>query len=75
LPTHCSAVPLIGAAFQKAEREDLFFTYVTVAIALSLLVYIFALKNKKATHLDQEQGHAWVRAHKDGDKEKDSVGA
>jgi MHS family alpha-ketoglutarate permease-like MFS transporter len=68
-------VPLIGSAFQKAERVDLFFTYVTVAIAISLLVYIFALKNKKATHLDQEQGHAWVQAHKDGDKEKDSVGA
>ena len=26
-------VPLMGAAFQKAERVDLFFTYVTVAIA------------------------------------------
>jgi MFS transporter, MHS family, alpha-ketoglutarate permease len=55
-------VPLIGAAFQKAEREDLFFTYVTVAIAISLLVYIFALKNKKATALDEEQGHAWEPA-------------
>lgn len=52
-------VPLIGAALQKAGQVDLFFTYVTIAIALSLLVYIFALKNKKATHLDQEQGHAW----------------
>jgi MHS family alpha-ketoglutarate permease-like MFS transporter len=55
-------VPLLGAAFQKAERVDLFFTYVTVSIAISLLVYIFALKNKKATHLDQEQGHAWELA-------------
>ena len=55
-------VPLLGAAFQKAERVDLFFTYVTVAIAISLLVYIFALKNKKATHLDHEQGHAWSAA-------------
>lgn len=52
-------VPLLGAAFQKAERVDLFFTYVTVAIAISLLVYVFALKNKKATHLDREQGDAW----------------
>ncbi|CAI3792196.1 Sialic acid transporter NanT [Pseudarthrobacter sp. MM222] len=55
-------VPLLGAAFQKAERVDLFFTYVTVAIAVSLLVYIFALKNKKATHLDHEQGRAWESA-------------
>ncbi len=55
-------VPLLGAAFQKAERVDLFFTYVTVAIAISLLVYIFALKNKKSTHLDHEQGHAWEPA-------------
>ena len=44
---------------QKAGQVDLFFTYVTVAIGLSLLVYIFALKNKKSTHLDHEQGHAW----------------
>jgi MHS family alpha-ketoglutarate permease-like MFS transporter len=55
-------VPLLGAAFQKADRVDLFFTYVTVAIAISLLVYIFALKNKKATALDEEQGHAWAPA-------------
>ena len=71
-------VPLIGAAFQKAGREDLFFTYVTVAIFLSLLVYIFALKNKKATHLDAEQGDAFAGALsgrggsvRDGDDDKD----
>ena len=52
-------VPLIGAALQKAGQEELFFTYVTVAIAISLVVYIFALKNKRSTHLDHEQGHAW----------------
>jgi MHS family alpha-ketoglutarate permease-like MFS transporter len=68
-------VPLIGAAFQKAERVDLFFTYVTAAIAISLVVYIFALKNKKATHLDHEQGHAWNRPAKDGDKDKDLLNA
>jgi len=55
-------VPLIGSAFQKQGREDLFFTYVTVAIGLSLLVYIFALKNKKSTHLDEEQGSAFGEA-------------
>ena len=55
-------VPLIGAALQKEGREDLFFTYVTVAIAISLVIYIFALKNKKSTHLDHEQGHAWEPA-------------
>jgi len=52
-------VPLIGAALQKAGQVELLFTYVTVAIGISLLVYIFALKNKKTTHLDDEQGHAW----------------
>ena len=64
-------VPLIGAALQKAGQEELFFTYVTVAIGISLLVYIFALKNKKSTHLDHEQGHAWApgaAADTDGDK-------
>ncbi len=51
--------PLVGAAFQKAGQVEIFFTYITVGIGISLLVYIFALKNKKSTHLDHEQGHAW----------------
>jgi MHS family alpha-ketoglutarate permease-like MFS transporter len=55
-------VPLIGAALQKSDQVDLFFTYVSVAIGVSLLVYIFALKNKKTTHLDREHGHAWDAA-------------
>ncbi|MET4618804.1 MHS family alpha-ketoglutarate permease-like MFS transporter [Arthrobacter sp. 2762] len=53
-------VPLIGAALQKAGQVDMFFTYVTAAVFISLLVYIFALKNKKATHLDAEQGSAFA---------------
>lgn len=52
-------VPLVGAAFQKAGQVEVFFTYVTVAVGVSLLVYIFALKNKKPTHLDKEQGSAF----------------
>jgi MHS family alpha-ketoglutarate permease-like MFS transporter len=58
-------VPLIGAALQKAGQVEIFFTYVTAAIAISLVVYIFALKNKKATHLDREQGDAWAAAKED----------
>ena len=37
----------------------------TASIAISLLVYIFALKNKKTTHLDTEQGHAWTGKNPD----------
>lgn len=67
-------VPLIGAALQKADRIDLFFTYVTVAIGISLLVYIFALKNKTTSHLDKEQDHAWTGkpAESAGQDAKDS---
>ncbi len=46
-----------------------------MAIAISLVVYVFALKNKKATHLDREQGDAWNRPAKDGDKDKDLLNA
>ncbi|WP_285247344.1 MFS transporter [Pseudarthrobacter sp. efr-133-R2A-89] len=67
-------VPLIGAALQKAGQVELLFTYVTVAIGISLLVYIFALKNKKATHLDDEQGHAWEQTPRGGGKDKDPLG-
>ncbi len=31
----------------------------TVVIGVSLLVYIFGLKNKAVTVLDREQGSAW----------------
>lgn len=67
-------VPLIGAALQKAGQVELLFTYVTVAIGISLLVYIFALKNKKATHLDDEQGHAWEQTPRGGGMDKDPLG-
>ncbi|MGH7292544.1 MAG: MFS transporter, partial [Myxococcota bacterium] len=36
-----------------------FIVYVTVVIGVSLLVYVFALKNKGITVLDREQGSAW----------------
>ncbi|MFE4543259.1 MFS transporter [Arthrobacter sp. NPDC056727] len=62
-------VPLVGAALQKSDQVDVFFTYVTIAIGLSLLVYIFALKNKKTTHLDREQGHAWSASTRKDDDE------
>lgn len=62
-------VPLIGAALQKADRVDQFFTYVTVAIGISLLVYIFALKNKKTSSLDMEQGNAWNSKVRDDEKD------
>jgi MHS family alpha-ketoglutarate permease-like MFS transporter len=61
--------PLVGAALQKAGQVEVLFTYITVGIGISLLVYIFALKNKKATHLDREQGDAWNRPAQDDDKD------
>lgn len=39
-----------------------FIVYVTITIALSLLVYIFWLKNKATTQLDIESGHAFEPA-------------
>jgi MHS family alpha-ketoglutarate permease-like MFS transporter len=39
------------------------------------VVYIFALKNKKSTHLDHEQGHAWSQNRTDEDKDKDLLNA
>jgi MHS family alpha-ketoglutarate permease-like MFS transporter len=67
-------VPLIGAALQKSGQVELLFTYVTVAIGLSLLVYIFALKNKQATHLDDEQGHAWATSNAADGEERVGAG-
>jgi MHS family alpha-ketoglutarate permease-like MFS transporter len=44
----------------KPDHITLFIGYVTVVIAVSLLVYVFGLKNKGETVLDREQGSAWA---------------
>jgi MHS family alpha-ketoglutarate permease-like MFS transporter len=51
--------PLLYQGAKSADRIGLFIVYVTVVIGVSLLVYIFALKNKGSTPLDREQGNAW----------------
>lgn len=53
--------PLIYQALKARDQVPLFIGYVTVCIAISLLVYIFALKNKSETFLDRERGSAFVR--------------
>jgi MHS family alpha-ketoglutarate permease-like MFS transporter len=51
--------PLLFQAAKSSDRANSFIFYVTLVIAVSLLVYIFKLKNKGATELDREQGSAW----------------
>jgi MHS family alpha-ketoglutarate permease-like MFS transporter len=41
------------------DQVPLYIAYVTVCIAVSLVVYIFFLKNKSETYLDREQGAAF----------------
>ena len=52
--------PLLFQAAKSSDRIGSFIFYVTVVIGVSLLVYIFALKNKGSTELDREQGNAWA---------------
>ncbi|RZK81070.1 MAG: alpha-ketoglutarate transporter, partial [Rhodococcus sp. (in: high G+C Gram-positive bacteria)] len=51
--------PVLFQASKSAGHVGWFITYVTVVIGVSLLVYIFGLKNKAVTVLDREQGSAW----------------
>jgi MHS family alpha-ketoglutarate permease-like MFS transporter len=51
--------PLIYQALKARDQVPLFIGYVTVCIAVSLVVYIFFLKNKSETYLDREQGAAF----------------
>lgn len=51
--------PLIGKALNSAHLDGVFFTYVTACIAVSLVVYIWAFRNKGPTQLDIEEGHAF----------------
>ena len=52
--------PLLFQAAKSADRANAFIFYVTLVIGVSLLVYIFGLKNKGTTALDREQGSAWA---------------
>lgn len=52
--------PLIYQALKARNQVPLFIAYVTACIAVSLAVYLFALKNKADTHLDREQGSAFA---------------
>ncbi|GAS94588.1 dicarboxylic acid transport integral membrane protein kgtP [Mycolicibacterium canariasense] len=54
--------PLIYQALKARDQVPLFIGYVTVCIAVSLLVYVFFLKNKASTYLDREQGDAFAAA-------------
>jgi MFS transporter, MHS family, alpha-ketoglutarate permease len=52
--------PLLYQAAKSSDRVGQFILYVTVVIGISLLVYVFALRNKGITVLDREQGSAWT---------------
>lgn len=54
--------PLIGKALNSAGLDGVFFSYVTVCIAISLAVYVWAFRNKGPTLLDQEEGHAFEQS-------------
>jgi len=51
--------PLIYQALKARGEVPLFIAYVTVCIAVSLIVYVFFLKNKASTYLDRERGAAF----------------
>ncbi|MFE0748404.1 MFS transporter [Gordonia sp. NPDC058843] len=60
--------PLIYQAAKNGGHVPWFIAYVTVVIAVSLLVYIFVLRNKAETPLDREQGRAFVDAGADAQR-------
>ncbi|WP_328387481.1 MFS transporter [Nocardia sp. NBC_00416] len=51
--------PMIYQAAKNGGHVTWFIVYVTVVIFVSLLVYVFMLKNKSETALDREQGRAF----------------
>ena len=51
--------PLIYQAAKEGDQVPMFIGYVTVCIAVSLVVYVFFLRNKADTYLDRERGSAF----------------
>ncbi|HEU4998722.1 MAG TPA: MFS transporter [Lapillicoccus sp.] len=58
--------PVIYQALSAAKQTTWFIVYVTAVIAVSLVVYIFFMKNRAVTALDREQGHAWGEPEPEG---------
>ncbi|WP_026356971.1 MFS transporter [Mycobacterium sp. 141] len=54
--------PVIYQALKEQNQVPVFIGYVTLCIAISLVVYLFFLKNKADTYLDREKGSAFVPA-------------
>lgn len=52
--------PVIYQALKERDQVPLFIGYVTASIAVSLVVYLFFLKNKADTYLDREKGAAFT---------------
>jgi MHS family alpha-ketoglutarate permease-like MFS transporter len=52
-------VPFIGEWLSSSGHKEWLFTYVTITIVISLVVYVFFLGNKKQTPLDDEFGEAF----------------
>ena len=57
--------PLIYQAAKENGHVPLFIAYVTVCVAVSLVVYVFFLRNKSETHLDRERGAAFTVGARD----------
>lgn len=53
--------PVIYQASSASGQTALFIIYVTAVIAVSLVVYVFFMRNRAVTALDREQGDAWAR--------------
>lgn len=53
--------PLIYQALKARDQVPLFIGYVTVCVVISLVVYLFFVKNKASTYLDRERGEAFLR--------------
>lgn len=51
--------PMIYQAAKNGGQVPWFIGYVTVVIGISLVVYLFVLRNKSETALDKEQGRAF----------------
>lgn len=51
--------PMVYQAAKNGGQVTWFIVYVTAVVFVSLLVYLFALRNKGETALDREQGYAF----------------
>lgn len=69
------SAPYVGTLFIQWNNPNGFIIYLTILIAVSLAVFVWGMRNKQVTALDEDFGHAYAGTDQGEPDAKESVGS